>query len=543
MQPNIPTEKLPAEEAGPTLIHPLPELHYPHELNAAVELVQPHLDAGHGDDVAIYFEDTAMTYAELEAATNRLGNVLRDLGVEPGDRVFVRFPNRPEYVVACLAVQKIGAISLPSMKLLRAKEIEYVLSDSGASAAVVYDGLLEEVLDADAAADTLEEIVVVEDTGVEHDHHSYAELTGDASEELEPYETSRDDLAMMAYTSGTTGRPKGTIHTHRQVLASCDTYARYCLQPSREDVFSGNPPIAFTYGYGMLVAFPLRFGASTAIVEDAAPADLLDAIERYGVSVLASVPTAYNQMLAGDDPAGDHDLSSLRLCVSAGEPLPEHTYERITEHLGVEATDGIGTTEMFHVFISHRADDEMDPTATGFSVPGYECKVVDPETGEEVERGEAGLLLVRGPTGITYWDRPEVQADAVRDGWSRPGDIFVHREDGRLEYQSRHDDLIITAGNNVPGPEVEGVLEEREEVFESAVIGKPDEERGQIVKAYVVLADGVEADAELTETLQDYVKGQIAPYKYPREVEYVAELPKTETGKIQRAELREREQG
>ena len=543
MQPNIPTEKLPAADAEPTLMHPLPELHYPHRLNAAVELIQPHLDAGHGDDVAIYFEDTAMTYAELEAATNRLGNALRGLGVEPGDRVFVRFPNRPEYVVACLAVQKIGAISLPSMKLLRAKEIGYVLADSGATAAVVYDGLLEEVLEADAGAGTLEEIVVVEDTGVDHDHHSYAELTADASDELEPYASSRDDLAMMAYTSGTTGRPKGTIHTHRQVLASCDTYARYCLQPSREDVFSGNPPIAFTYGYGMLVAFPLRFGASTAIVEDAAPADLLEAIERYGVSVLASVPTAYNQMLAGEDPVGDVELSSLRLCVSAGEPLPEHTYERITERLGVEATDGIGTTEMFHVFISHRADDEMDPTATGFSVPGYECKVVDPESGEEVERGEAGLLLVRGPTGITYWDRPEEQAGAVQDGWSTPGDIFVHREDGRFEYQSRHDDLIITAGNNVPGPEVEGVLEEREEVFESAVIGKPDDERGQIVKAYVVLADGYEGSDELTGTLQDYVKSQIAPYKYPREIEYVAELPKTETGKIQRAELREREQG
>jgi 2-aminobenzoate-CoA ligase len=429
------------------------------------------------------------------------------------------------------------------MKLLRATGIEYVRSDSGATAAVVYDGLLEEVLKADANAATLEEIVVVEDTGVDHDHHSYAELTADASDELEPYETSRDDLAIMAYTSGTTGRPKGAIHTHRQVLASCDTYARYCLQPSRGDVFSGNPPIAFTYGYGMLVAFPLRFGASTAIVEDAAPADLLDAIESYDVSVLASVPTAYNQMLAGDDPVGDVDLSSLRLCVSAGEPLPEHTYERITEYLGVEATDGIGTTEMFHVFISHRADDEMDPTATGFSVPGYECKVVDPESGEEVERGEAGLLLVRGPTGITYWDRPEEQAEAVQDGWSVPGDIFVHREDGRFEYQSRHDDLIITGGNNVPGPEVEGVLEEREEVFESAVIGAPDEERGQIVKAYVVLADGYEPVDDLTENLQDYVKAQIAPYKYPREIEYVDELPKTETGKIQRAELREREQG
>jgi len=542
MQSNIPTEKLPEEGAGPMRMHPLPELHYPEQVNAAVELLQPHLEAGHGEDVAIYFEDETYTYAELEAETNRLGNALRDLGVEPGDRVFVRFPNRAEYVVACLAVQKIGAIALPSMKLLRAREIEYMLSDSEASAAVVYDGLLEELLEADASADVLEEIVVVEGTGVDHEHHSFVEVTADASSELDPYETRRDDLAIMAYTSGTTGQPKGTVNTHRQVLASCDTYARYCLQPTREDVVSGNPPIAFTYGYGMLVAFPLRFGASTAIVEDAAPGDLLEAIENYDVSVLASVPTAYNQMLTGDDPVGDVDLSSLRLCVSAGEPLPEHTYDRIKTQLGVETTDGIGTTEMFHVFISHRADDEMDPSATGFSVPGYECKVVDPDTHEEVPRGEAGLLVVRGPTGITYWDRPEEQAAAVQNGWNVPGDIFVHREDGRFEYQSRRDDLIITGGNNVPGPEVEGVLEEREEVFESAVIGAPDEERGQIVKAYVVLAEGYEGVAELTENLKDYVKRQIAPYKYPREIKYVDELPKTETGKIQRAELRDREQ-
>ncbi len=539
MQGNVPEEYLPDEDL-PDLLHTVPEVHYPAEVNAAVEMVDVHVEAGRGDAVAVYFEDREITYRELKERTDRLGNALVDLGVAPGDRVFVRFPNRPEYVVACLAIQKVGAVPLPSMKLLRADDVEYVLSDSEARFAVVYDDLLEEVVEADEEADALEEIVVVGDA--DRGFRSYDELIDGASPDLDVHETSREDLSLIAYTSGTTGKPKGTVHTHRQMLAICDGYARYCLEPSTDDVFSGNPPIAFTYGYGVLVAFPLRFGASTAILEDAAPGDLLEAIDRYDVTVMGTVPTAYNQMLSEhDDVAAAYDVDSLRLLMSAGEPLPEDTYDRVTAQLGVEVTDGIGTTEMLHIFISHRLSDEMDPTATGFPVPGYECKVVDPETYEELPRGEAGLLLVRGPTGVTYWNRPDKQAETVQEGWSIPGDIFVHREDGRFEYKSRRDDLIITAGYNVPGPEVEGVLQEREEVYEAAVVGSPDPERNQVVKAFVVLSEGYEAGAALTERLQEYVKAEIAPYKYPREVEYVEELPKTETGKIRRTELRERE--
>ena len=544
MQEKVPTSKLPDADQMPDLLHTVPELHYPKHVNAAVEMVDRHVEAGRGDTVAVHFEDQEFTYADLKERTDRLGNVLRELGIDPGDRVFVRFPNRPEYIIACLAVQKVGAIPLPSMKLLRAQEIEYMLSDSGARAAIVFDDLLPEVVEANEEADTLDEIIVVERTGAEHDYRSFDDLIDDASADFEPHDTARDDLGLMAYTSGTTGRPKGATHTHRQVLAMCDGYARYCLEPTTDDVFSGNPPIAFTYGYGVLVGFPLRFGASTALIQDAEPTDLLEAIDRYGVTILSTVPTAYNQMLSNNPNAREqYDLESLRLCISAGEPLPEHTYDRIKDDLGVETTDGIGTTEMLHIFISHRLSDEMDPTATGFPVPGYECKVVDPDTHEEVERGEPGLLLVRGPTGITYWDRPDKQQEVIQDGWNIPGDIFVHRDDGRFEYKSRHDDLIITGGYNVPGPEVEAVLEERDEVFESAVVGAPDEERGKIVKAFVVLDDGYEGSDELTQTLQDYVKDRIAPYKYPRAIEYVEELPKTETGKIQRAKLREREEG
>jgi len=544
MQEQIDEGVLPAEADRPDLFHALPELHYPEELNAAVEMVDRNVEEGRGDDVAIYFEGESVTYAALQGRVNRVGNVLLDLGVDPGERVFVRFPNRPEYVVTVLAAQKIGAVPVPSMKLLRASEIGYVVEDSGATTAVVYDDLLEEVLEARAERDIdhLDDILVLNRNDVDHDQHGYDELTAGADDSLDAHDTKRDDAVLLAYTSGTTGKQKGTLHTHRQMLAIADGYANYCLDPRPGDVFTSNAPIAFTFGYGFLVAFPFRFGASTLIIQDPDPESLLEGIDRDGVTLLASPPTAYNQMMAGEGRLSDeYDLSSLRMGVSAGEPLPPSTYEKAKDELGIELSDGIGTTEMLHIFISHRLSDEMDPTATGYPVPGYECRVVDPDTGEELPRGEAGLLQVRGPTGITYWDRPDKQRETVTDGWSSPGDIFVHREDGRFEYKSRRGDLIITSGYNVPGPEVEDVLQEREEVHQSAVVGSPDEVRGKIVKAFIVRAEGYDPSDELTESLQEHVRERIAPYKYPREVEYVDELPSTETGKIQRAKLRERE--
>ncbi|NHN42912.1 benzoate-CoA ligase family protein [Halorubellus sp. JP-L1] len=544
MQEQIDEGVLPDEANRPDLFHSLPELHYPEELNAAVEMVGKHVESGRGDDVAIYFEGESITYADLQRRVNRVGNVLLDLGVEPGERVFVRFPNRPEYVVSVLAAQKIGAVPVPSMKLLRASEIGYVVEDSGATTAVVYDDLLEEVLEArdERDIDHLEDIVVLGRNDVDHDQHDYDDLTEAADDSLSAHDTKRDDAVLLAYTSGTTGKQKGTLHTHRQMLAIADGYANYCLEPRPEDVFTSNAPLAFTFGYGFLVAFPFRFGASTLIIQDPDPDSLLEGIDEYDVTLMASPPTAYNQMMAGEEQLSDvYDLSSLRMGVSAGEPLPPSTYEKAREQLGIELSDGIGTTEMLHIFISHRLSDEMDPTATGYPVPGYECRVVDPDTGEELPRGEAGLLQVRGPTGITYWDRPDKQRETVTDGWSSPGDIFVHREDGRFEYKSRRGDLIITSGYNVPGPEVEDVLQEREEVYQSAVVGSPDDVRGKIVKAFVVLADGHDPSDDLTESLQEHVKERVAPYKYPRAVEYVDELPSTETGKIKRSTLRERE--
>jgi 2-aminobenzoate-CoA ligase len=540
---HVPAGKFPPTETQADLFYALPELHYPKSLNAAVELVDRHVEAGKGDDVAIYFEDEPITYCDLQTRVNRLGNALQDLGVEPGERVFVRFPNRPEYAVSCLAVQKIGAIPVPSMKLLQAKECTYVIEDSGATVALVHDGLLEPVEAANETCDSLQTIIVADREGIAHDYHDYDDLCSAAAPKLDAAETHRDDLSMLAYTSGTTGRPKGTIHTHRQMLAIVDGYARYCLQPTTDDVFSGNPPIAFTFGYGVLVAFPLRFGASTVIIENAEPLDLIKTIDEYGVTVLGSIPTAYNQMLNEHaDQIEAADLSSLRLGISAGEPLSPSTFERVKSSFGIELLDGLGSTEMLHIFVSHRIGDDIDPSVTGYPVPGYECKVIDPDTGTELDYGEAGLLAVRGPTGVTYWGRPEKQELAVHDGWSLPGDVFVRTEDDRFEYKSRRDDLIISSGYNIPGPEVESVLQERDEVYETAVVGSPDEERGTVVKAFVVLIDGVEPDEEVTSMLQEHVKSQIAPYKYPRRIEFVSELPKTETGKIRRNLLREREQ-
>lgn len=540
MQENVPEAYLP--DQGPDLVHALPELHYPQELNVATELVDRHVDAGRGDNVAIRFEDDAITYADLQRRVNRLGNALVGQGVEPGDRVVVRFTNRPEAVVSCLAIQKIGAVALPSMKLLRAKELIHIINNAEASTVIVYDALIEEINEALPDLDTVENVVVVQRNDVEHEHTDYDDITSGADEDLDPHPTDRNDLALMLYTSGTTGQPKGATHTHRQVLSTADSYARYCLNVTENDVFGGNPPLPFAYGYGDLLTFPLRFGATSSLVENASPGDLLEAVENHGITILCSIPTAFNQILSkfADGPE-DYETDSLRLAVSAGEPLTHSTFNRFKDDYGVEIYDGIGTTEMLHIFVSHREGQDIDPGATGYPVPGYECKVVDPDTGEELPRGEAGLLAVRGPTGISYWNRPKKQETALVDGWSLPGDIYVHREDGRLEYKAREDDLIISSGYNIPGPEVEAVLEEREEVAEVAVVGSPDEERGQVVKAFVVVAESVDTDDGLTETLQNHVKNTLAPYKYPRQVEFVDELPRTETGKIQRVKLRERE--
>lgn len=543
MQPNVPPATLPDEAARPDVVRPLPELHYPPSVNIVEAFLDVHVEHGRGDDVAIYFEDERITYADLLDRVCRFGNALRGLGIEPGDRVVIRFPNQPEAVVAALATQRIGAVVVPTMRLLRGDELAYICNDVGASAIVVSDDLLEAVEAARPELETVEETVVVGRQGTGLGLRSYEALVADADDDLEPYPTEGTDLAVVFYTSGTTGRPKGAAHTHHERLVIADGYGRYCLDPRRTDVFGGNVALGFSYGYGTFVTIPFRFGAATSLVRDQSPAEMLGTVEAHGITVLCSVPTAYNQLLARLSEGPErYDTSSLRLGTSAGEPLAPTTYEAFEEAYGVRLLDGIGTTEMGHIFISHRHDDEVDPGATGYPVPGYECQVIDRDTGEELPRGEPGLLAVRGPTGITYWNRDDQQATAVEDGWNYPGDVFVHREDGRFVYQSRADDIIISAGYKIPAPEVENALLEHDAVREVGVVGSPDAERTELVKAFVVPAEDVEPAPDLVEALQDHVKATLAPYKYPRAVDFVDELPRTETGKLRRGELREREQ-
>lgn len=540
MQKNVPREYLPDEGARPDAVSTLPELHYPRRFNLVEELLDVHVEDGRGDEVAIYFEDRRITYAELLDLVNRFGNALVDHGIEPGDRVAIRFPNRPEGIVAALATQRIGGVVVPTMRLLRGPELSHIIDDVGAKAVVVYEDLLEEYEAVLPGLETVETTVAVAPSGAEHDHRDYHAMLDGADSSLEPYDTDGSAIAVVFYTSGTTGRPKGAVHTHCERLAITDGYARYCVGPTREDVFGGNSPLPFSYGYGAFVTIPFRFGASVSLIEDSTPASMLRAVEDHGVTVIVSVPTAYNQLLSRyPDAADTHDVSSLRLGMSAGEPLPPATYERVKSVFGIDLLDGIGTTEMGYIFISHRHDDEIDPTATGFPVPGYECRVVDPETGEELPRGEPGLLAVKGPTGITYWNRPAEQTDAVEDGWNYPGDIYVHRTDGRFEYKSRRDDIIISAGYKIAAPDVENAIIEHGAVHDVGVVGSPDPERNEIVKAYVVPAEGVDPDGDLVMELQEFVKQATAPYKYPREIDFVDDLPRTETGKVRRNELRE----
>jgi 2-aminobenzoate-CoA ligase len=347
-------------------------------------------------------------------------------------------------------------------------------------------------------------------------------------------DTAADDVCLIAFTSGTTGEPKGTMHFHRDMLAICDSYARYVLQAEPTDRFTGSPPLAFTFGLGGLVLFPLRIGASTVLLEKAGPDELLDAIAKYKITIPFTAPTAYRAMLGK---LKDHDVSSLRKCVSAGETLPKATFEAWHAATGIKILDGIGATEMLHIFIGS-PEHEVRAGSTGKPVPGYEARILDDE-GNDAKRGTVGRLAVRGPTGCRYL-ADDRQKKYVQGGWNVTGDTYLMDADGYFWYQARSDDMIISAGYNIAGPEVESALLTHAAVAECGVVGCPDEERGQIVKAYVVLRAGMTEDVAMTKALQDHVKAVVAPYKYPRAIEFVTELPKTQTGKLQRFELRRR---
>jgi len=503
---------------------------YPERLNCAEVLLSEALARGDADRTAVESATERWTYGELAERVNRWAHVLvHDLGLVPGNRVLLRGPNTPMMAAAWLAVVKAGGIAVATMPLLRAKELGEIVEKAQVSHALCDARLLDELAATQAAFPVLRVVATFGDAG----HPDAVEpRMAAAPTDFVACPTAAEDTCLIAFTSGTTGQPKGTMHFHRDVLAICDAFPVSCLRATRDDRFIGSPPLAFTFGLGGLLLFPMRIGAAAVLIERPAPDLLLDAIERHGATVCVTSPTAYRAMAAR---VSGRALGHLRKCVSAGEALPAPTRDLWRAATGLEIIDGIGSTELLHIFISH-TEDTVRPGATGRAIRGYSACILD-ENGARLPPGQVGRLAVRGPTGCRYL-ADERQRAYVVDGWNLTGDAYVEDEDGYFHYQARTDDLIISAGYNIAGPEVEVALLAHPAVAECGVVGVPDEERGHLVKAFVVLREGHEAGSETAAALQDFVKGAIAPYKYPRAIEFVSQLPRTETGKLQRFRLR-----
>ena len=525
-------DNLPPRDQWPEFRFDLPELRYPERMNCATELLDRWVAAGQGDRPCLISPAETLSYAQFAGRVNRIANVLtRDLGLVPGNRVLLRGPNNLMMVVAYFAVLKAGGVVVATMPLLRAKELSYPLSKAKIGLALCDARLADEIEKAKSQSSELKRIVYW-GSGAPDALETLMAKPG--YDQFIACDTASDDVCLIAFTSGTTGEPKGTMHFHRDLLAICDSYGRHVLQALPGDRFTGSPPLAFTFGLGGLVLFPLRIGASTVLLEKAGPDELLAAIAKYRISIPFTAPTAYRAMLGK---LKDHDVSSLRKCVSAGETLPKATFEAWQNATGIKILDGIGATEMLHIFIGSPESD-VRAGSTGRPVAGYEAVILD-DDGRPAKPGTVGRLAMRGPTGCRYLADAR-QTKYVQNGWNVTGDTYLMDDDGYFWYQARSDDMIISAGYNIAGPEVEAALLSHAAVAECGVVGAPDEDRGQIVKAYVVLRAGVSGDAAMTKALQDHVKATVAPYKYPRAIEYVAELPKTQTGKLQRFELRRR---
>ena len=524
-------DNLPPADQWPTLL--LDGFNYPERLNAAVELTDRMVERGFGDNTALIGNGRRRTYKELADWTSRLAHALVETyGLKPGNRVLIRSANNPAMVACWLAATKAGAVVVNTMPMLRAGELSKIIDKAEISLALCNTRLMEEMVAAAKESRFLRQVIGFDGTA-NHD----AELDRAALDKpvrFKAVETGAEDVALLGFTSGTTGVPKATMHFHRDLMIIADGYAKEVLGVTPEDVFVGSPPLAFTFGLGGLAIFPLRFGAAATLLENASPPNMIEIIERYRATISFTAPTAYRAMLTAMDKGAD--LSSLRIAVSAGETLPAPVFHEWKAKTGKPMLDGIGSTEMLHIFITNRLDDCM-AGATGRPVSGYEAKVVD-EAMNAVPDGEPGCLAVRGPTGCRYL-ADDRQAGYVRDGWNITGDTFVKDADGRFHFSARSDDMIVSAGYNIAGPEVEAALLAHPEVRECAVIGKADADRGQVVAAYVVLNGGALGCEMTTKRLQDHVKATIAPYKYPRIITFVETLPKTESGKIQRFRLRD----
>jgi 2-aminobenzoate-CoA ligase len=522
-------DRLPAQDQWPEFLFDLPELSYPERLNCAAELLDATSLAVGADRPCLRSPTETWTYGETVRRTNQLARVLtEDFGLRPGNRVLLRGPNSPQLAAAWLAVVKAGGVAVTTMALLRPREIAAIVGLTEPSLAIC-----DRRFAGDLAAGAPALTALLYGAGGPGGPDDLTACCAAKDGAFQPVTAASDDVAMLASTSGTTGQPKVAMHFHRDVLATCDSFSKYLIKPSQDDVFTGTPPLGFTYGLGGLLLFPLRAGASTLLIERATPGELADLIAAHGVTVLSTAPTAYRAMLAAGKA---RSLKNLRRCVSAGEHLPKSVWEEFRGATGIAIIDGIGSTEMLHIFIA-AADGDIRPGATGKAVPGYRATILD-EKGDQVPDGEPGRLAVQGPTGCRYLSDPR-QRTYVQHGWNVTGDTYVRDADGYYWYQARSDDMIISAGYNIAGPEVEEALLGHPDVVEVAVVGVTDADRGMIVEAFVVLREGAAAGPDKAAELQDFAKQSIAPYKYPRVVEFVAELPKTISGKTQRYRLRQ----
>lgn len=530
-------DRLPPREQWPELRYDLPELQaLPAQLNVVQWLFDRAFAAGHADRPLLRSDERTLSYAQARAEVNRLAQVLTGMGLQPGNRVLLRGGNSIAMALAWLAVVQSGLIAVATMPLLRATELKAIIDKARPAAALCDVKLQDEIKAALALSPETATIPLrlfnTGDAAIVIDH-SLEALSRHAGDQAVPCPTSADDIALLAFTSGTTGSPKAAVHTHRDVIAACETWPRHVLRATPDDIVMGSPPLAFTFGLGGLLVFPMWAGASVYFPSiPYTPEAMVRLIGQVGATICYTAPTFYRQMAPF---ARQHGVGRLRISVSAGEGLPDATRQLWKEASGLEMLDGIGATEMFHIFIS-AAPQDVKRGAIGKVVPGYQAKIVD-EQGQALPRGQVGRLAVKGPTGCKYLDDTR-QANYVQDGWNYPGDAFLQDEDGYFVYQARTDDMIITAGYNVAGPEVEAALLQHPAVAECGVVGRPDDERGMIILAYVVLKPGQTADDAQVKALQDHVKHSLAPYKYPREVRFVTALPRTETGKLQRFALR-----
>ena len=523
-------ENLPAIELWPEIDLTHSAYHYPDRFNCVTRFLDQWIERGEGHRTALVTPSDRWTYDNLYQQVNRIAHVLvEDYALAPGNRVLLRSANNPMMLAAYLAVIRVGGIAVGTMPLLRSTELSDILNKARITHALCDWRLRAEL---EACRDRAQDLTTI---GYFHSTASdgLEALMDGKPADYTAFDSAIDDICLIAFTSGTTGQPKGTMHFHRDLLAICDGFNRMVLRPEPDDIFCGSPPLAFTFGLGGMALFPLDVGAAVILLEKASPAVLLEAIEHYRATICFTAPTAYRAMLPE---LATHDVSSLRKAVSAGEHLPAATFNAFFQATGIKLIDGLGSTEMLHVFVTAREED-MKPGATGIAVPGYRVAILD-DNGAELPTGQVGRLAVKGPTGCRYL-ADERQKAYVRDGWNLPGDTARMDEDGYIWYEARTDDMIVSSGYNVGAPEVENALLKHPAVFECGVVGRKHDQRGTIIKAYVVCADNVKPGPELVAELQNHVKHTIAPYKYPREVEFVSELPKTGTGKIQRFRLRE----